>query len=99
MIEQNQYKQYKERLHEIKETIDGQLENMGFDIATKKKEINKIKNYVGSALLLGGHFFIIVIPNLVSSVSNALKNKDDIQSENFVREIKSSFSDYIETLL
>lgn len=84
MIEINQYKQYLERWQEIKDSIEGQLENMGFDLATKKQAVNDFKNYIVSPILLGGHVLFNYIPSLVSDVFNSLKSKDAKEYQAFI---------------
>ena len=43
------------RWTEIKEKIEGQLENMGFDPAQKKQQIAKWKEVIATPVLVVGH--------------------------------------------
>lgn len=39
----------------IKETVEGQLENMGFDAAQKNEQMAIWKEFIATPLLLAGH--------------------------------------------
>ena len=71
MIDSNQYKAYLDKWHEIKENIEGQLENMGFDLATKKQAHNALQDTVVSIFMIGGHVFTKFLPSVLSRVAKS----------------------------
>ena len=77
MIDAAQQKQYMDKWHEIKENIEAQLENMGFDLATKKQAVNTLENVLVSGLFLIGHVFVKWIPGLAKRVANSFQSKDE----------------------
>lgn len=99
MIDNNQYRSYLDQWHEIKENVDGQLDNMGFDLASKKAGISDFKDTVYSTVLLGQHFITQKLPQFINSVSMSFKSSDARDYIEFTQVIKESFKDYIEIML
>ena len=77
MIESAEYKQYSDKWYEIKDNIEAQLENMGFDLATKKQAVGSLQNVVVSMLYLTGHVVVKFIPSLASRVASSFQSKDE----------------------
>lgn len=99
MIDNNQYRSYLDQWHEIKENVDGQLDNMGFDLASKKAGISDFKDTVYSTVLLGQHFITQKLPQFINSVSMSFKGSDTRDYIEFTQVVKESFKDYIEIML
>lgn len=55
MIDDNKHADYMAKWNEIKEKIEGQLENMGFDPVQKKQQLAIWKDFVGSVGMFTKH--------------------------------------------
>ena len=66
-----------DKWHEIKENIEAQLENMGFDLASKKQAVGNLQNYVVSLLYLGKHAFVNALPSLAARVASSFQSKEE----------------------
>ena len=66
-----------DKWHEIKDNIEAQLENMGFDLATKKQAVGNLQNYVVSFLYLTGHLAVKSIPGLAARVASSFQSKEE----------------------
>ena len=71
MINSTDYKRFLDWWHEIKENVEGQLENMGFDLASKKQAQGELKQNLISFTYIVGHVVIKKIPDVISLISKS----------------------------
>ena len=71
---------------------------MGFDMAEKKEQMNRLKMALGSAGLLIVHG-VANIGSLVKKVMDAVKARDKVEQAALLKNVKQSFNEYIQTCL
>lgn len=98
LIDQAKYQEYELQWNEIKEKVEGNLENMGFDMAQKVEQMNKLKMALGSFGLIVVHGVAQIGP-LVKKVVDAVKGRDRVEQANLLKNVKQSFNEYIKTCL
>lgn len=85
-----------QRWSDIKEKIDGQLENMGFDPAMKKKQVEMWKDCIATPFLVVGHGLKKMV-GLIQKLGETIQGKDKVTFKNFITNIKIGFADYLTT--
>lgn len=79
--------------------MEGQLENMGFDVSVVKQEVSKFKDNVYSYILFVGHVPMKGLPNVIAKISRSLQSKEEQEYKDFKQGIKDCLSTYIEVQL
>ena len=95
-MDDNKYQSAIQKWSEIKDKIEGQLENMGFDMNSKKDQIKAWKNYVYSPFLVIGHG-MNKLGALISSLGAQLQTTESKNMKQFLKDVKEAFEQYLQT--